>query len=178
MIRIDRVHDGPLPPQARVHEAALTYDQRVKSRLAVLCEDGVGAAIVLARGSVLRDGAVLAGPDGEFVRVRAAPQPLARIRGDSVLALLRAVYHLANRHVPVQLAADHLLIERDPVLENMLRGHGLHVEHVELPFDPEGGAYGGGHAHAHRHDAPIDEASASLGEQLSIEAHRGRVPAP
>jgi urease accessory protein UreE len=75
MIRIDRVHDGPLPPQARVHEVALAFDERVKSRLAVLCEDGVGAAIVLARGSVLRDGAVLAGPDGEFVRVRAAPQP-------------------------------------------------------------------------------------------------------
>ncbi|MCS7101500.1 MAG: urease accessory protein UreE [Burkholderiaceae bacterium] len=174
MIRLDRILAEPLPAGARVHTLRLTYDERVKSRLAALCEDGVGAAITLPRGSVLRDGALLAGPDGEYVRVQAAPQPLACARSACRLHLLRAAYHLGNRHVPVQLAEDHLLFERDAVLERMLQGLGLRIEHVEQPFDPEGGAYEGhAHGHTHRHHEP-DPVSATLGEQLSIEAHRRR----
>jgi urease accessory protein len=80
--------------------------------------------------------------------------------------------------VPAQLALDHVLIERDPVLESMLRGLGAQVEHVEAPFDPEGGAYhahgayGDEHAHAtHGHCDEIDAVSATIGEQLSIAAH-------
>jgi urease accessory protein len=69
-----------------------------------------------------------------------------------------------------------VLIERDPVLERMLAALGAHVEHLELPFDPEAGAYDG-HAHAHgpSHDEEVDQAS-TLGEQLSIEAHRRPSP--
>jgi urease accessory protein len=67
------------------------------------------------------------------------------------------------------------LIERDAVLERMLVGLGAHVEHVEAPFDPEAGAYDGhGQAHGPAHGEDIDTVSATLGEQLSIAAHRAR----
>jgi urease accessory protein len=124
------------------------------------------------RGSVLRDGTVLAGGDGAFAIIEAAPQPVARVTAGTLLALLRATYHLANRHVPAQLASDAVLIERDPVLEAMLRGLGAHLEHLEAPFDPEGGAYSGDHLHAHAHRKEVDEVSATVGEQLSIAAHQ------
>ncbi|MFZ5539802.1 MAG: urease accessory protein UreE [Pseudomonadota bacterium] len=173
MLRLTRIHDGPIDPGARVHVLRLTHDERVKSRLAALCEDGTAAAILLPRGAVLRDGTVLAGDEGAYAIVRAAPQPLARVTAPTPLLLLRAVYHLANRHVPAQLAADHALIERDAVLERMLVALGAQVEPLEAPFDPEGGAYGG---HDHRHRDDVDAVSATLGEQLSIEAHRARAP--
>jgi urease accessory protein len=125
---------------------------------------------------VLRDGALLAGDDGALARVEAAPEPVTRVTAGDPLALLRAVYHLANRHVPAQLAIDHALIERDPVLEAMLRGLGVHIEHIDAPFDPEGGAYHGEHHHGPSHRDEVDTASATIGEQLSIAAHAGRRP--
>jgi urease accessory protein len=153
----------------------LTYQERVRSRLAAVLPSGEAVAVLLPRGSVLRDGAVLAGDRGERLVVEAVPEPLTRVTAPTPLALLRAIYHLANRHVPAQLGADHAVIERDPVLERMLAGLGARVEHVEAPFDPEPGAYEG-HAHAHgpSHREEIDTISATVGEQLSIAAHRAR----
>jgi urease accessory protein len=182
MLRFDRIVDSPLAPDqaARAVRLRLTYDERVKTRLATMTAQGQAVAIMLAeakRGTVLRHGTVLAG-DHDVAIVEAAAQPVARVTADAPLVLLRAVYHLANRHVPAQLALDHVLIERDPVLESMLRGLGAHVEHIEAPFDPEGGAYhahgahGDEHAHAaHGHCDEIDAVSATIGEQLSIAAH-------
>lgn len=185
MLRLTRLLDRPPidAERARALRLSLAYDERVKTRLATMSTDGTAVAILLdgvKRGTVLRHGALLAGDDDALAIIEAAPQPVARITAGSPLALLRATYHLANRHVPAQLAADHLLIERDPVLESMLRGLGATVEHVEAPFDPEGGAYeAAGHHHHHgahcSHDGDGDnEMSATLGEQLSIAAHAQR----
>jgi urease accessory protein len=179
MLRFTRIH--PTALTAAQQDAAvrlrLTYDDRVKQRLATMSVDGQAVAILLQdakRGSALPGGAVLVGDDGTFAIVEAAPQPVARITADSPLALLRATYHLANRHVPAQLTADAVLIERDPVLEAMLRGLGAQVEHLEAAFHPEGGAYHGDHSHGHSHHDEVDEISATVGEQLSIAAHRQR----
>lgn len=176
MLRFTRLHDAPLTP-AQCDAAVrlqLSYDERVKQRLATMSVDGQAVAILLPRGSVLRDGALLAGDDGALARIEAAPEPVIRVTADDPLALLRAVYHLANRHVPAQLAIDHALIEPDAVLEAMLRGLGVHVEHIEAPFHPEGGAYHGEHHHGPSHRDEVDIVSATIGEQLSIAAHAGR----
>jgi urease accessory protein len=174
MPKFTRIHEGGTA--AAVRGLALPWDDRVRSRHVVMPVDGPAIAIDLPRGSVLRDGTVLATDDGELLRIAAAPQPLARITAPTPLALLRAAYHLANRHVAAQLGADALLIERDPVLERMLVALGARVEHVVAPFEPEAGAYGAhghGDAHGHGHHADdFDEVSATVGEQLSIAAHR------
>ena len=179
MLLFTRIHEGGLAAAeaAGAVRLRLTYDERAKSRLATMSIDGRAVAILLPdhrRGSVLRDGTALVDDTGVFAIVEAAPQPVARITADSPLALLRATYHLANRHVPTQLAVDAVLIERDAVLEAMLRGLGVYVEHLETPFDPEGGAYEGHHHHKPSHQAEADEVSATVGEQLSIAAHRDR----
>lgn len=170
MPRLTRVHEPPLSAEerARALKLPLTHAERVRSRLAVMRPEGA-IAIVLPerRRAALRDGTVLSGDDGTLAVVVAAPEPLTRITAPPPL-LMRAVYHLANRHVPVQLASDHLLIEREPVLERMLAALGAGIEHVEQPFDPEPGAYEG---HSHGHNAEADPASATIGEQLSIAAH-------
>ena len=172
MLRFTRVLDGE--PSVKQRAAArvlrLTADERAKSRLAAMFDDGTAAAIVLPRGTMLRDGVWLEAESGEVARIEATRQPLARVTTASPLELLRAVYHLANRHVPTQIMAETVLIERDAVLERMLVSLGSKIEHVELPFEPEPGAYDGGHSHAH--SAEIDEASRNLGEALSIDAHR------
>jgi urease accessory protein len=66
---------------------------------------------------------------------------------------------LGNRHVPIELQPDHLKIEPDHVLADMLRAMHLNVAEVNDAFEPEGGAYSvHGHAHKHgtHHDHPHD----------------------
>lgn len=178
MLRFDRIHTQLLNAAQKAHAVRLrlAYDERVKSRLATMTADGVGVAITLPRGTVLRDGAVLSGSDDVFAIVEAAPEPVAKVTAHSPLSLMRAIYHLANRHVAAQLELDHVLIERDPVLERMLAALGAQVEHRELAFNPEPGAYDG-HAHAHRpsNHEEVDQTSETLGERLSIEAHLSRL---
>jgi urease accessory protein len=157
---------------AATHELRLAYEERVRSRLAAVCSDGTAVAILLPRGNVMRDGSLLAAEDGSIVRVVAAAQPVCRITAETPLTLLRAVYHLANRHVAACLAPDHALIEPDAVLERMLQSLGARIEHLEMPFDPEPGAYG-----AHSHAEIEKDATATIGEQLSIEAHTERLAA-
>jgi urease accessory protein len=67
--------------------------------------------------------------------------------------LTRAAYHLGNRHVPIELQPDHLKIEPDHVLADMLRAMHMTVVTVQEAFEPEGGAYSSqGHSHAaHQH---------------------------
>jgi urease accessory protein len=177
MLRLTRPADQDAAPPPAARRLRLTYGERSRSRLAAMTADGTAVAILLPRGTVLRDGALLSGDGGEIVCIEAAPQPLARIAAASPRQLLRIVYHLANRHVPLQIDETAVLIERDPVLERMAAGLGAQVEHVTQPFEPEGGAYHGGHGphpHAHGHDGDQDEGSATIGEQLSIAAHRDR----
>jgi urease accessory protein len=172
MPRLTRVHEASLSADERERalKLPLTHAERVKSRLAVMRPEGAIAILLPERQrTALRDGTVLAGDDGTLAVIVAAPEPLARVTAAPPL-LMRAVYHLANRHVPVQLARDHLLIERDPVLERMLATLGAGIEHVELPFDPEPGAYEG-HSHGYEAHADQDPVSATIGEQLSIAAH-------
>jgi len=70
--------------------------------------------------------------------------------------LMRAAYHLGNRHVPIELKPDHLKIEPDHVLAGMLRSMHLIVREAEEAFEPEGGAYGAqGHSHGAAPVGPV-----------------------
>lgn len=162
-----------------VHRAPhleLDWDIRQKSRFDATASNGQSVGVFLPRGTVVRGGDVLLAQDGSLLRVVAAPQPVLRItactdphHGHShapahehphipAFDLMRAAYHLGNRHVPIELKPDHLKIEPDHVLADMLRAMHLNVAEVREPFEPEGGAYGGqaaaghhGHGHTHEH---------------------------
>lgn len=133
-------------------EAVLTFDRRERCRLRLTLASGAAAALFLPRGSVLRDGDLLTGPEGALVRVRAALEATYRIDADDPQALVRCAFHLGNRHGQVQIGADHLRIRADPVLRDMLAGLGARVTEEQATFHPEPGAYGGGHAHRHGDD--------------------------
>jgi urease accessory protein len=141
--------------KAIVHEGVasasvtLTYDQRCKSRQRLILDDGSEAALLLERGTVLADGALLAADDGSIVAVRAAPETLSVVRTSDPLSLARAAYHLGNRHVPLQIVPGDLRYQHDHVLDDMVVSLGLVVSVERAPFQPEGGAYGRGHTHGH-----------------------------
>jgi urease accessory protein len=142
--------------------------KRRKSRLAATLDNGEEVALVLPRGTVLRDGDVLVAQDGALVRVVAAAEAVLMVTARDGLTLTRAAYHLGNRHTPVEVGADYLKLEYDPVLADMLKRIGAMVEQVTLPFQPESGAYGGGHKHGHDETFAEDYA---LAQQVYGEHH-------
>ncbi len=134
----------------------LPYEARRKSRQRVTLASGEEMGYVFPAGTVLRGGDRLLTDDGRIIAVEAAREALLEVRAADTLQLVRAAYHLGNRHVAVQLGEALLHLQPDHVLAEMLGGLGCQVRAVEAPFDPEGGAYGAGahgarQPYAHRH---------------------------
>ena len=142
----------------RAASVELDWDVRQKSRFDATDSQGRTLGVFLPRGTVVRGGDVLVAEDGSLVKVQAAAQPVLVVRHcadhGSPFDLLRAAYHLGNRHVSLELQPDHLKLEPDHVLADMLRQMHLIVSEEQAAFEPEGGAYAtGGHAHhGHSHD--------------------------
>ena len=136
----------------RAATVELDWDVRQKSRFDATDSQGRALGVFLPRGSVVRGGDVLVAEDGSLVRVLAAPQPVLVITPcashGSAFDLVRAAYHLGNRHVPIELRPDHLKIEPDHVLAELLRAMHLTVHARDDAFEPEAGAYtSGGQSH-------------------------------
>lgn len=139
----------------RAASVELDWAVRQKSRFEATDDRQRRLGVFLPRGAVLRGGDVLVAEDGSLIRVAAAAQPVLVVRHyaqhGSPFALLRAAYHLGNRHVQLELNADHLKLEPDHVLADMLRRMHLVVTEVQAAFEPESGAYAPGEARAHGH---------------------------
>ena len=140
----------------RASTIALDWDVRQKSRFDATDSLGRQLGVFLPRGTLVRGGDVLVAEDGSMIKVIASAQSVLRITAcpthGSAFDLTRAAYHLGNRHVPIELKPDHLKIEPDHVLADMLRSMHLIVSEVSEAFEPEGGAYSAGaHGHAHAH---------------------------
>lgn len=143
----------------RAATVELDWDARQKSRFDATDSTGRRLAVFLPRGTLVRGGDMLVGEDGSLVKVQARAQPVLVVRHcpehGASFDLLRAAYHLGNRHVPLELTPDHLKLEPDHVLADMLRQMHLIVTEANEAFEPEGGAYaagGHGHDHARGHD--------------------------
>ena len=166
----------------RAATVELDWDGRQKSRFAATDSTGRELGIFLPRGTVVRGGDVLVAEDGSLVRVLAAPQPVLVITActehGTAFDLTRAAYHLGNRHVPIELQPDHLKIEPDHVLADMLRAMHLIVDTVDEAFEPESGAYASGghlhtgndHGHSH-HDHAHDHGQASDHDHAPTDTH-------
>ncbi|MGI2902157.1 urease accessory protein UreE [Tolypothrix sp. VBCCA 56010] len=125
---------------------ALTAEERTRSRHRFETKDGEVVFLRLPRGTVLHDGDILEDEtNSNLIRISAKPEPVLTALAETPLLLLRAAYHLGNRHVPCEITASYLRFLPDSVLRSMLSQLGLEIKEEVLPFQPEMGAYG--HTH-------------------------------
>ena len=129
----------------------LPFETRQKSRLQAVMDNGDEIGLLLPRGTVLRDGDILKTESGLTIKVCAAEESVSSAHIQDPVLFARACYHLGNRHVPLQIGDDWLRYLHDHVLDDMLKGLGITTRHERATFEPEAGAYGGGHQH-HHHD--------------------------
>ena len=139
----------------------LTFDDRQKSRHKAVTPCGQTVGWFIERGHVLKQGEYLQCTSGECIKIIAAPESVSTVYAHNSLDLMRAAYHLGNRHVPLQITSDFLRYQHDHVLDAMVKGLGLNVECEKAPFQPEPGAYANdkavghshhSHSHSHHHE--------------------------
>lgn len=141
------IHERLNAPALASDQLVLPFDLRQKSRLRVKLKSGLEAALMLDRGTILRGGDLLKANDGRVIQVVAADEPVLHVTAPTAQSLMCAAYHLGNRHVPLQVGDGWLRLEQDHVLNEMLVGLGMTTVEQLAPFEPEAGAYGGGHRH-------------------------------
>lgn len=134
-----------------VDTVELDHEARHRRRATLTGTGGTQVLLDLEKATALKDGDALRLEDGRLVQVKAAPEKLLEIRSENTLRLLKVAWHIGNRHTPAEMTAEALYIAEDHVLEEMVRGLGVAIAHVERPFEPERGAYEG-HGHGHHHD--------------------------
>jgi len=140
---VPRGHGLAKPLLHRAASVELDWELRQKSQFECTDSQGRALAVLLPAGVVVRGGDVLVAEDGSVVQVVAKPQPVMIIRpGEHAGAgdLARAAYHLGNRHIALEVQADHLKIVPDAALAALLRTMRLVVTDTFGAFEPEGGA--------------------------------------
>ncbi|MFX4787492.1 urease accessory protein UreE [Acinetobacter baumannii] len=142
-----------ISPDQAFETVELTFDTRQKSRFRAALSSGVDIGADLPRTGILRSGSYIATQEGDVLRVDAKPERLMKVTAQTEFDLLKAAYHLGNRHVPLMLTPTALYFEPDHVLAEMVEGLGLTVTETDHPFEPESGAYAQ-HSHDH-HLSPI-----------------------
>ncbi|MER8310264.1 urease accessory protein UreE [Acinetobacter baumannii] len=138
-----------ISPDQAFETVELTFDTRQKSRFRAALASGVDIGADLPRTGILRSGSYIATQEGDVLRVDAKPERLMKVTAQTEFDLLKAAYHLGNRHVPLMLTPTALYFEPDHVLSEMVEGLGLTVTETDHPFEPESGAYAQ-HSHDHR----------------------------
>ena len=133
---------------ASAERITLTYDGRFLRRKRLVSDGGTDVLVDLPETTSLNTGDALETVDGQLFEVVAAMEDLLEVTGGD---LVRIAWHVGNRHTPCQIEPTRLLIQRDPVLADMLQRIGATLREVVEPFTPEGGAYGHGRTHGHAH---------------------------
>jgi urease accessory protein len=120
----------------------LTAEERLKTIVSWQNNEGEVIYLRFSRGNRLRAGDFIQIPDLSIVlQVIARAELVLTITAMDHRSLIRAAYHLGNRHVPLEIGASWLRLHPDPVIEQMLLDMDLTIIRETVPFFPETGAY-------------------------------------
>ncbi len=131
--------------------AVLMHDERRVRRRSITLVHGDSVLVDFPEPLTLEHGGSLRLEDGRFIEIIAAEEQLYEVRGRDRIHLMQLCWHLGNRHLKTQIEDDRVLILRDHVIRDMLRGLGATVTDISEQFHPEEGAYSHSHgepAHA------------------------------
>ena len=144
---------GHWPKERSSGALTLDFDARHRRRIRLTADQGEDVLLDLPKTVAMADGDGLQLEDGRWLEVRAAAETLVEVRHKDRHQLMRLAWHLGNRHLPTEIREGALRIRPDHVIEEMLQGFGADLVKVQVPFQPEGGAYGGNGHHHHSHGA-------------------------
>ena len=140
---------GHWPREEASGSLTLDFDARHRRRVRLTADHGEDLLLDLPEAVAMAHGDGLQLDDGRWLRVQAAAELIVEVRHADPHQLVRLAWHLGNRHLPTEIRPGFLRFRPDHVIEDMLRGLGAELRHIQAPFQPEGGAYGGRAGHHH-----------------------------
>ena len=126
----------------------LSYDERFLRRKKLTSYNGIEFLVDLKNTISLKKDDMFKLDSGLLINVRYKIEELLEIKGNNLMQL---IWHIGNRHIPCQIEENRILIQNDKVIEEMILRLNGQTKVVLETFDPEGGAYGIGRTHGHRH---------------------------
>ena len=126
----------------------LSYDERFLRRKKLISYNGIEFLVDLKNTISLKKDDMFKLDSGLLINVRYKIEELLEIKGNNLMHL---IWHIGNRHIPCQIEENRILIQNDIVIEEMILRLNGQTKVVLEAFDPEGGAYGIGRTHGHRH---------------------------
>ena len=126
----------------------LSYDERFLRRKKLTSYNGIEFLVDLNNTISLKKDDKFKLDSGLLINVRFKIEELLEIKGNNLMHL---IWHIGNRHIPCQIEENRILIQNDKVIEEMILRLNGQTKVVLEAFDPEGGAYGIGRTHGHRH---------------------------
>ena len=151
VVSVTGAQEGAAHAETAMATAILAHDERHVRRKTIRLSNNEKILIDLPASTVLNAGDMLTLDDGSAVLIEAASEELFEVRGQDNVHLTQLAWHIGNRHLPAEIAVDHILILRDHVIRGMLEGLGAHVADITGRFSPTRGAYDG-QPHSHSHE--------------------------
>jgi urease accessory protein len=130
----------------------LKFDDRRKQQGFVFGGKGTCIEFDFPAPPCLRTDDLLVLDDGKLAEVVADIEPVIEVRAKDFAAVARLVLTLGNRHVPVQVLANRIRLQKRPEIEALVAERGLKGVEIAAPFEPDDGPYRHEHDHMHGHD--------------------------
>ncbi|MDA9170612.1 urease accessory protein UreE [Alphaproteobacteria bacterium] len=137
------------PKNCKVKDTiTLSYNQRFIRRKKLVSDNKIEFLVNLPETVSLNKNNGFLLDDDSIIIIKCKKEELLEIISEN---LMKIIWHIGNRHIPCQIEKDRLLIQHDKVIEKLIIKLGGHVRKIKDEFDPEGGAYGLGRTHGHKH---------------------------
>ena len=129
-------------------EISLSYEERFIRRKKLITNNGTEFLVNLKETVSVDENHFFELENGKLIKVISKEENLIEVTGDN---LKQIIWHIGNRHLPCQIEENRILIQDDSVILNMILKLQGNVKKVFEKFKPEGGAYGMGRTHSHKH---------------------------
>ena len=129
-------------------EISLSYEERFIRRKKLITNNGTEFLVNLKETVSVDENHFFELENGKLIKVISKEENLIEVTGDN---LKQIIWHIGNRHLPCQIEENRILIQDDAVILDMVLNLHGNVKKVFEKFKPEGGAYGIGRTHSHKH---------------------------
>ena len=129
-------------------EISLSYEERFIRRKKLTTNNGTEFLVNLEETVSVNENHFFQLENGNLIKVISKEENLIEVTGDN---LKQIIWHIGNRHLPCQIEENRILIQDDAVILDMILKLNGNVKKIIEKFKPEGGAYGMGRTHSHKH---------------------------
>jgi len=131
-----------------IDEISLSYEERFIRRKKLTTNNGNEFLVNLEETVSVNENHFFELENGNLIKVISKEENLIEVTGDN---LKQIIWHIGNRHLPCQIEENRILIQDDAVILDMILKLNGNVKKIIEKFKPEGGAYGMGRTHSHKH---------------------------